>query len=193
MRERAAKTTGKKVRQFVRGKKRPNSPFDGLWAIAAHLNGLPDLGVEAPGRDYPLALHESFTAWTLAKSIVSASSLVQAGKTFTDYAAQHPVNMYVEVTEETPRTAFSSRDEIGTALWHLWLFYFRDHGWERLKPCPICHIWFVDTSKNRSTARCSSACTWKWWSRSRRKQAHAVTKGVKSHGLKKHRQEDKRR
>ena len=89
-----------------------------------------------------------------------------------------------EIETKPPHTAIASRDAIGTALWHLWLFYFQDYGWERLKPCAVCPRWFVDTSKNRKTARCSSACTWKWWSRNRRKAAgHTLTtKRRKSHG-----------
>ena len=88
----------------------------------------------------------------------------------------------IQHNTKPPRTGVSSRDAGGTVLWHLWLFYFQDYGWERLKPCPVCHHWFVDTSKNKKTARCSSACTWKWWSRDRRKKMHHRTKGAKPPG-----------
>ena len=55
-------------------------------------------------------------------------------------------------------------------LRHLWWYYFRDQGWTRLKQCQVCHAWFVDLAKNKSTTRCSPACTRKWWTRSRRRQ-----------------------
>lgn len=60
--------------------------------------------------------------------------------------------------------------EVHLALWYLWRFFFRDRGWERLKRCPKCLRWFVDNTRNKKKLRCSSHCTWQWWSRDRRKE-----------------------
>jgi len=48
---------------------------------------------------------------------------------------------------------------------------------ERLKCCAQCLQWFVDQTRNNTRLRCSVACTWRWWSRDRRRQAgHAVAR-----------------
>lgn len=106
----------------------------------------------------------------------------------TERGETKPEDRFIETTEP-PHTLVSSRDAVGAALWHLWLFYFQDFGWLRLKRCSFCQTWFVDTSKNRSTERCSDPCTWKWWNRNRRKTAGHTLASTrrKSHGLKKHR------
>jgi hypothetical protein len=50
-----------------------------------------------------------------------------------------------------------------------------DPRWQRLKHCPVCRLWFVDTAKNMTQARCSRACTDQWWNRARRRRAHVTT------------------
>ena len=168
---------------------RERKALSGLQIIADRLNDLPDLRTLAAGRDCDPVEKENCETWTLAETIVSAPSLTHASKKFNRHAENHPVTMVVEypvmaikkgatpgedrfIEQDTkpPRTGVSSRDVGGTVLWHLWLFYFQDRGWKRLKRCPIsvCRKWFVDTSQNRRKARCSSACTNKWWDRYRR-------------------------
>jgi hypothetical protein len=60
--------------------------------------------------------------------------------------------------------------------------YFGHASPGRLKRCPLCGRWFVDQTRNNTRLRCSLACTWRWWSRDRRRQAgHAPARhrGVK--------------
>lgn len=189
-----ATKAGKNNLQFVRERQASarrkrvlQSPRGGLQIIADRLNEVPALQHEVEDPDCPRGIKAECEAWTLVDTIVSASSLSKAGVLFTVHAAQHPVNMCVEVRKGTPRTPVSSREATGTALWHLWLYYFRDRGWRHLKRCTVCHRWFVDTSNNKAQARCSAVCTWQWWSRERRKKYHHKTKGAQSHGGKKHR------
>jgi hypothetical protein len=194
MRRREAATEKKKLRRFVRRKKvldsaghwvtNLESPWDGLRIIADHLNSLPELQNEIGESDCPSFLKDECTAWTLVETIVSACSLSERSELFTAQAKNHSVNMVVEMREELPHPVVTTRDTVGTALWHLWLFYFRDHGWDRLRRCSVCRNWFVDQSKNRCMLRCSLTCTWRWWNRVRREQAQSVKKGATKHGTK---------
>jgi hypothetical protein len=95
---------------------------------------------------------------------------------FNEMAEENPVPLHIEsllfpdnktefITDEQPR------DSAQFAVYLLWLDFFRGRGWERLKRCPQCGKWFVDGSRNRNKNRCSMDCTWKWWSRSKRKEA----------------------
>lgn len=164
------------------------SPFGGLQTIdATAFNQLEGVTAQMHNEEFPSNLKQLWEGWRLAEQIIAATSLARASEKFTQLAKHHPVSMVVEFPvkggqkrsgrRERPHTALSSRDEIGTVLWHLWLYYFQDEGWLRLKRCPVCALWFVDTSRNRATARCSATCTWKWWSRERRKEFHSSTKG----------------
>lgn len=171
MRGRRVDIAGKQRAQIVRRRKVHKSQFAGLQAIADNLNGLPDLRIEIAERDCPQIRRDEFEAWQFAETIVSAPSLFEASKTFTPIAIDNPVALFVEIWEgEKPHTGVTSLNVIGDALRHLWLYYFQDGGWERLKRCSVCPNWFVDIAKNKSTARCSASCTAKWWSRSRRKE-----------------------
>jgi hypothetical protein len=49
--------------------------------------------------------------------------------------------------------------------------YFGHASPERLKCCAQCGRWFVDQTRNNIRLRCSRACTWRWWSRERRREA----------------------
>lgn len=64
----------------------------------------------------------------------------------------------------------TSRDERGEALVLLWNVLEND-SLDRLKRCRQCGRWFADKSRNHSGARCSRACTDRWWNRKRRKQS----------------------
>ena len=44
-------------------------------------------------------------------------------------------------------------------------------GRARLKRCPACKQWFVDSVKNSTKQYCSTGCKWKWWDRERRREA----------------------
>jgi hypothetical protein len=68
--------------------------------------------------------------------------------------------------------AIEKKTPMQYALWDLWQFVFGNKGWERLKICPQCGVWFVDSSKNKEKERCSKECTNKWWSYKRRKEAN---------------------
>ncbi len=188
MRQREARTKQPRLTRLVHRKKVQRTSFGGLQLIADRLLDLPDLRCLVAGRDCDPVEREACVAWALVETIVNAPSLASAAELFTKAASQYPVNMVVEYpvmgiengrfieTAAPPHAIVSSRDAVGSALWHLWLFYFQDFGWLRLKRCLLCQAWFVDSSKNRSTARCSDACTWKWWSRNRRKEAGHVKK-----------------
>ncbi len=61
-------------------------------------------------------------------------------------------------------------DPRGSALRLLW-FVLQNPLRHRLKRCPKCAQWFVDSTRNNSKARCSLICTAKWWDRARRREA----------------------
>ena len=207
MRRREANTKQPRLPRLVQRKKVQRTPFGGLQIIADRLSDLPDLRCLVAGLDCNPVDKEACTAWALVETIVTEPSLARAAELFTKEASRHPVNMVVEYpvmgikngkvptddrfieTTAPPHTLVSSRDAVGAALWHLWLFYFQDFGWLRLKRCQACKTWFVDTSKNRSTLRCSDPCTWKWWDRNQRKNAgHTLTSTRrKPHAPQKHR------
>jgi hypothetical protein len=166
---------------------RERKALSGLQIIADHLNDLPVLRTLVAGRDCDPLEKENCENWTLAETIVSASSLTHASEMFTLHANKHPVTMvveypvmdikkgptpaedrFIEKDTEPPHAAIASRDEAGTVLWHLWQFYFQDRGWKRLKRCPVCQKWFEDTSQNRRKERCSAVCTNKYWNRYQR-------------------------
>jgi hypothetical protein len=96
--------------------------------------------------------------------------------------------MQVELAPKDPHAFLAPLDRggerRGDVLRHLWWYYFPKNSGTRLKRCPVCRSWFVDTSKNRVTARCSSACTALWWSRDRRKAAGHRMKSAKPPGTK---------
>jgi hypothetical protein len=48
----------------------------------------------------------------------------------------------------------------------VWLVsYFMNPSRDRLRNCPQCSRWFVDFTRNKSSVRCSRACTIAWWSK----------------------------
>lgn len=61
--------------------------------------------------------------------------------------------------------------EAHLAAWMLWRFFFPDEGWRRLKRCPQCRKWFVDTTKNRTKTFFPDSCKDRWWNRERRRGA----------------------
>ena len=73
-----------------------------------------------------------------------------------------------------PYISAEPRDEddvYATIVCHVWTCYFGNPQWRRLKRCPRCRVWFVDTTRNMQKKRCSAQCTWRSWNRARRKAA----------------------
>ena len=191
MREREKGKTGKRNVQIVRGreafmrrKRVLASPLGGLQVIAAHLNELPGQRAQVVESDCPRHVKDEVDAWERAERIVS-QPLVEAVDLFNGEAKMLPMFVQVELVQDETSTFIASREKHGDQredmLRHLWWYYFPKNEWRRLKNCPVCHNWFVDMSKNRVTARCSSECTAQWWNRDRRKEAgHTLkTKGGK--------------
>jgi len=104
---------------------------------------------------------------------------------FNDWAEENPVPLFIELVRSSQnkiefKTGELPRDDAQLAIYLLWVYFFRDRGWERLKRCPQCGKWFVDASSNKNKSRCSMECTWKWWDRPKRKEAgHGRKKGGK--------------
>jgi hypothetical protein len=48
---------------------------------------------------------------------------------------------------------------------------------DRFKRCRTCRQWFFDETRNKSKRGCSDKCTWRWWTRTRRRQALTATRG----------------
>lgn len=94
---------------------------------------------------------------------------------FNDLARNNPV--ILEIYGEGPKSTFKVTQsykaftDMSAMLLTVWKYYFGDFGWKLIKRCPLCKKWFVDESKNNNKLRCSEDCTWKWWNRSRRKEA----------------------
>ncbi len=110
--------------------------------------------------------------WEMAEKIVEEKSLSKQIGRFNEWAKKYPVELVIEKDGKLPRPFESSPSEQANALLHLWRYYFRDEGWIRLKRCPQCKEWFVDSTRNRSAIRCSVGCNDLWWSRNRRKKAN---------------------
>jgi hypothetical protein len=168
------------------------SPLGGLQVIAAHLNELPGQRAQVVESGCPNHVKGEVAAWEIVERIVSLP-LAHAAELFNSEAKRLAVFMQVELAPEEPHPFLASPgsgDRLSETLRHLWWYYFRDQGWTRLKRCPVCLAWFVDTAKNKSTTRCSTACTAKWWTRSRRKQeghkqyTTSATQPGGSHGTK---------
>lgn len=175
---------------FIRRKQVLASPLGGLQIIAGHLNELTGLRSQFVESDRPSFVKDEVDAWELAERIVS-QPLAQAVDLFNEEARSLPMLLQAELVQGETSTFIASSAKHGNrredVLRNLWWYYFPKNDWRRLKNCLVCHNWFVDTSKNRVTVRCSSECTAQWWSRTRRKEAgHRVPKkGGKSHGTKK--------
>jgi hypothetical protein len=57
-------------------------------------------------------------------------------------------------------------------LFLLWECYSQNIDLGRLKKCSVCGKWFVDRTKNKTKARCSTHCTNLYWSWNRRKTSN---------------------
>jgi hypothetical protein len=106
--------------------------------------------------------------------------LVSAVRSFDELAQKYPMPLRIiqvgdDIEEQIKLVkAFPNESptrEMEVALRMLERAFFRGDGWERLKRCPQCNRWFIDTSRNKRKERCSKSCTDRWWSRDRRKEA----------------------
>jgi hypothetical protein len=108
-------------------------------------------------------------------------SLVSAAYAFNRWAQEIPVQLEIRVVrikggkaELSPDVKTSGAE--GLALWMVWRCLFVEE-WQRLRRCPTCHKWFVDTTRNKVMVRCSKSCTDKWWTLDRRRaQGHRSAK-----------------
>jgi hypothetical protein len=50
----------------------------------------------------------------------------------------------------------------------LWIHFFHEKGWQRMKRCQVCGAWIVARSKNKIVRFCSKCNRWKYWSWERR-------------------------
>lgn len=171
-----------RTREIVRRLARAPDPILGLHQIAHLLNGLPTLATETA------------RVWQKVEKIVSLSvtkpSSILAEWLSQPAAAVREFNRLAEEAKMPLRveqswrdkgfvmtTSIAPADQLGTAVWFLWKFFFQGRGWQRLKRCRQCGEWFVDETRNKTRLGCSDECTWKWWSRSRRKKnGHKATK-----------------
>jgi predicted RNA-binding Zn ribbon-like protein len=126
-----------------------------------------------------------FDAWQIIEQIVTlgeAGKLRDAVKQFTAQAVQHPLRMKVIIKRAASKQAMEESvpllefpvTPLDIALNIVWDYYFRNQGWTRLKRCPVCQTWFVDTTRNKSMLRCSRECTLRWWDYNQRKKAGHV-------------------
>lgn len=166
--------TTKKVGRFVHHKKVLDSQLSGLQTLASILNA------SEPHADQ----HNEIRS--IIKEIVEMGmdpdTLSKACERFNGYAERYPVLFDVILGKDgpIPLVNLTMVDIPQGGVWLLWQNYFHDCGHLRLKQCPVCLKWFVDTTRNKSMIRCSSGCTGKWWTRDRRrKKGHK--KGGKRH------------
>jgi hypothetical protein len=121
-------------------------------------------------------------AWTKAEAIISivaeaptkAESLDRAIAAFKALRRDCPVFLdLIRRGKEIERTATPpAGDDLGHVLWILWWVYFPREGRERLKRCRLaeCRKWFVDETKSNTQLQCSTACKWRYWSWSKRRE-----------------------
>lgn len=127
--------------------------FAGLDAVATSLNS--DHG----GSPTPASKE-----WTLIEQIIKAPTLKEKRALFDQQAREHPVVLTLNDDELT----VAAPTPMAEALRHLWRWYFRDRGWERMKQCSVCDKWFVDASNGQTGLRCSPSCTWAYWNANRK-------------------------
>jgi len=87
---------------------------------------------------------------------------------FNQLARKAPVYLFLSDGTDlrgVPTIGYSSLQAIVLgALWEA----LQDPRIKRVKRCPQCQKWFVDRTRNQRAKRCSSACTYRWWTRTRR-------------------------
>jgi len=148
------------------------------------MEGIIEAMTDQPSREKPLPSPRKLLtqkSWDSYNRVLLPTFSISA---FNDFAEENPVPLKVVRRESRRETEIHAghhpTNEIQEALWFVWRFFFHDRGWERLKRCPQCMRWFVDDTRNKQKLRCSSQCTWQWWSRDKRKEAgHRVPKGKK--------------
>jgi hypothetical protein len=127
-----------------------------------------------------------YEAWEVAEKImeecqgVPAEDPLPSGvvRRFNALTREVPVNLYIgERGRQDRRETYPwieptmDREPRGFVLQILWGVLTQSRARDRLKQCPRCQRWFVDRTKNKGKARCSESCTWRYWNRTRRKEA----------------------
>ncbi len=155
-------------------------PWWGLYPIAKRLNALAQLRdkeQEAWRKAEVIILLMKDLQPEVDPALVTKNRPELAIKSFNLLAKKHPLPLMVRRIQR-PQGGFNiypaprRETPMQYAIFLLAYYFFSERGWERLKKCPQCGIWFVDSSKNRRKERCSEECTNKWWSWGRRKEAH---------------------
>ena len=94
---------------------------------------------------------------------------------FNELAKKNPVTLKVTSRKTKTKLEVITDQEMPTPMSYvlllMWQYYFKDNGWLHIKRCPTCERWFHDKTGNARMIRCSADCTWKYWSRGRRKEA----------------------
>ena len=157
-------------------------PIASLRKFAARLNSADSVGRHAAARD-------NWASWVMALPV---STRAFAG-VFEPFDSQNRLRALagtlaqlfeLEPTaaeKETFRGAGNAADQVALLMRMILRQFVGDHVAARIKKCPVCTHWFADSTRNRSMDRCSRACTWQWWSRSRRRAAqHAQYREPKS-------------
>lgn len=167
----------------------PKNSLSLLALLAEQLNTF--IGIEDDYLDADDQVRELSAAWALAAGIISEQNLARATEAFNRAAATVPFRLKVDEGADRIRlvkgrggNAALRRSgrrypiprivgpggphaEVVRYLWE----WFGHPEWRRLKRCPECEKWFVDTTRPRNAQRCGNICTWRWNNRSRAAQA----------------------
>lgn len=99
---------------------------------------------------------------------------------FNWWAGQYPVQLSLTLEKDSKgRTVLkpvlvAHRPASSADCMHLrilWETFLGKQGYERLKPCRKCGMWFVDRSRNKRRAFCTEKCANRWWDRKERRAA----------------------
>ncbi len=158
----------------------------GLGDLAAHLNVAsagqgPDEWGRAWRKAEEILRHAVPASWeperrtTLLGGFRLRSDLAYTAEAFNRWARTIPVHLEVmRVKVKGGKVGLvptvHTQGHEGFAAWLVWRLFFVEQ-WQRLKRCPQCRKWFVDKTRNGVMVRCSKACTDKWWTLPRRREA----------------------
>jgi hypothetical protein len=158
--------------------------YRGLELVALRLNALEATDVcdgpsdEAWRRVYVEVIAPVLQAWTPSVAVRHrlGSPLLTGGawppaavKAFNPLAAASTVRLALD-ERGLPTLVHDPGDYLGGVLLLVWRLLFAERGWQRLRRCVKCSLWFVDVTRNRSTITCSEACYWRVWTRPYRAQ-----------------------
>jgi len=90
----------------------------------------------------------------LVLAFLEGDSQDEIRKRFNALAAASPVYFRIAMTGPDIRGSIHTQ-----ALHWFWLILHDAPDQRRLRRCPVCRLFFLDHTKNRSQRRCSSRCT----------------------------------